>query len=596
MRRGRRALVVACCLCLAGVAAAQDPPKPDPPVDPSAAAAEALRRMLGLEPGPAKDTLVQVQRGVPQGPPPPPGFRFDPTAPAPPFGPPPPAGEIPLPPPENPPRKTEPPGADTPEQAAGALTRLMPDAKPVTEPPVRTREPPPVPPPQDQAKPAPVVDEARIAADHLRATDLGTVKPRPTDEPKAPSAFAVHGSLSTRYRLRAVGSDNDQELTTYLDVSIGSADVDPFSLHLSGRGYADLDGAERNSRLRGIEDSYGEAVTGRLYHAHLDLHVLPGFEVARAGRQTLDDTPISLHFDGARLQTDALGRAGLWAQAYVGAPVHLFESARSGDLLGGVAAGVSPWNGGRARVDWLHLEDRVRTGTRRDDLLGLSLWQDLGAGNSLRLDHTRLGSEARDLTAHLRGDGGDLGLRGNLRWYQLLEPQRALVTELDPYFEALFEQDPFHQVRLDLDQDLAGPFGITAGLDVRRLEDASRAGIHNREFERYSVGPRASRLFGGALDLGVTGDWWQAGAEDVRTLSANAAWRLNESTTLTAASTYLMYKLDVLSGIERDHVRVWSLRLTHRPERAWRFDLRYDLENADLATFHTFSAGMTWKF
>jgi hypothetical protein len=568
-----------------GVAAAQDPPPKDPakppPVDESEAAAEALRRLLGLKPGPAKDTQVRMPQEQPSGPPPPPGFRFAAALPPPLHGPPPPPGMVPQPVVEEPPRRLE--ALAEPERAGDALRRLLPGAKPVTELP---REPAS---PQDQGRERPA-DEADRAADVFGPPGGSAAADR-----EAPGPFAVRGSLSTRYRLRAVGSETDQEATALLSLAAGEAGRDPFSLHLAGRGYADLDGAE-SSRLRGIEDSYGDALTGRLYQAHLDLHVVPGLAVARAGRQTVDDAPVHLHLDGARLETAPLGSANVWASAYVGLPVHLFESSRSGDFVAGFAAGAVPWAQGRLRVDWLHLEDRLRTGTRQDDLLGLGLWQGLGSGSTLHLGHTRLGSDARDVTVRLHTDFGACGLRARVAWYQLLETQRALVTELDPFFEALLEYEPYHQLSFGIDQDLGDHFGLTAGAEVRRLRDRQDDRPFNREFERWYAGPTARGLFGGALAASLTAELWHTEGERIETLAADVEWGLAETTTLGAGTSYVLYKLDLLSGVERDHVRTYAVRLTHRLGKALRFDLRYEIEDADLAGFQTFTAGMTWKF
>lgn len=559
------ALLVCACLCVA--ARAQDPPPREPPPkrqDESDAAAEALRRLLGLKPGPAQDTEQAMRAGARQGPPVPPDFRY--AAPPEPVGPPLPRGEVPLPVPEEPQERPE--RATDAERAADALRRIMPDAEKVTELPDRTGTAPP---------------ERDVAGNPGRAV-----------APEDAGRFRVRGSLTTRYRLRAVGSETDQEATALLSASVGEAGRDPFSLHFVGRGYADLDGSDSH-RLRGIEDTFGDAVTGRLYQAHLDVHALPGLAIARAGRQTVDETPVFLHFDGARVETRPFGEAQVWGGAFVGLPVHLFESLRSGDLVAGFSAGAVPWPDGRVRLDWLHLEDRLRTGTRQDDLLGLAWWQTLGGGSTLHLAHTRLGSEARDLTARLRVDLETLGTRARVSWYQLLETQRALVTELDPFFEALLEYEPYWQLGVAVDQDLGSWFGLTGAVDVRRLRESTGDRPFNREFERYAFGPSVRGLFGGRLGGSVTAELWHTDGERIETIAAEAQWQFGEATTLGAGTSFLRYKFDPRSGEEREHVRTYALRLTHRTG-ALRFDLRYEIEDADLADFQTFTAGMTWTF
>lgn len=599
MRRLVPSLTVALALGAAALRAQERQNPPPQRVDESDAAAEAMRRLLGLKPGPAKDTPQDPRprdaRDI--GPLPPPGFVFavrprgDEL-----LGPPLPSGEIPKP---APPIETkpEPPPRQPTDDAAEAMRRLMPTAKQPEEAPIRPKELPPVPappldPPQDHKRPS----ETDLAAQRMREVDLAKPQPLAATPPREVPELGVpiHGSLQTRYRGRHAASSDDQEVFTVLGFDVGDPERHPVTFHFVGRGYADLDGGETRSTFRSIEDTFGRDITGRIYDAYFDLHAVPGLSRARLGRHTILDTPVPLFLDGLDVQTRRLGRVGAWFEAFGGVPVRLFEQSRSGDLAVGGAAGLTPWQGGRARVDYLHLEDRVRTGGLRDELLGMSLWQTLGDVD-LFVRHTRLGSEARDLQARVNARFDELGLRLRLNWDQLLTTQRALVTELDPYFETLFEYDPYHQLGASFEHDLGAHLGWTGGVDVRRLRDRHDDRPFNREFERYYLGP-TWRALEGRLTADVIGELWDTAGEHYETVSGGLRWKVDEHVTLAVRSSYALYQLDLLNGRERDRVRVYGVSAELRPTKAWRVDVRYDFEDDDLGQFHVFTANMSCKF
>ena len=67
---------------------------------------------------------------------------------------------------------------------------------------------------------------------------------------------------------------------------------------------------------------------------------------------------------------------------------------------------------GRARLDWMHLEDELQLGDQRDDLLSAALWQNLS-------EHLLFEGEY----SHLEGDPRDLRLRA---FYDHPESQSAV--------------------------------------------------------------------------------------------------------------------------------------------------------------------------
>lgn len=554
---------------------AQPAPAPPPaeapkPIDPTNAAAELLRRRLGLRPGPEG----QVPNGPPDPPPAPPAASEPPagepvvpptgTAPKPQE---PAAGSTPPPPAATPPQEPKPAAQDPTDQAAEALRRLLRGAKP-----------PEVAPIPGQQNPEPKAPEPRTAA--------APVVP--------PLGVPVHGSLWLRYRARHGGGATDQDVVGRLGVDIGSASDDAVTAHLRARGFWNADGRRRDDPFPGLDHSFQDEWNGRLYAAHVDVHRQGPVDLLRLGRQDLDETPTTLQFDGARLDSVRFGGAlKVWAAAYGGVPVHQFEERRRGDLVAGLAGGLQPWSGGRVRLDAMHLEDEFLAIGRQDDLLSVRWWQQLG---ELQLHglHTWRDGQARDLLLGSRGEL--LGCQWTFDYRELVSTQRQQVTELDPFYVIGFDYSPYRQLSAVLRRDLCE--GIDVGLagDLRRLRDEGDQAAFNREFERLTVDAAWRDVLVRGLSLSVAGSYWNSSGESFRTVTGELAYRPDATLRLAIGSGYDLFRYDVFDARERVHVRSYHVRLERRLGEDVRLDAGYELQRDDLDEFHLFRVGMTWTF
>src|SRR6185436_14725926 len=165
----------------------------------------------------------------------------------------------------------------------------------------------------------------------------------------------------------------------------------------------------------------------------------------RIGRQSDPLLPEVLRLDGISFLSRPLGKDAVELGAYAGVPVHLYDSSREGDRAFGTFADGRFWRGGRARLDWMHLEDEDVLGAGKDDLLALGVWQELPAHWRLEGEYTHLESDPRDLRLRAFWDGADTATAVRVGYYHLLETQTANVTELDPFFEQLQDYFPFRQ-------------------------------------------------------------------------------------------------------------------------------------------------------
>lgn len=542
------------------------PPTQEPksePIDPTKAAAEILRKRLGLKPGPEGK--------------PPPGPIEKPPEPLPANGveptPPPAQGQEPqgAQPQGGEPQEPKPAVQDPTKAAAEAIKRLLPNATRPGSAPIPTASGTPEP------LAGPSANDRAAPADHA---------------PPARVDLPWSGTLSTRYRYRHGGGVSDQDLVARLTLDVGRAE-DPLSVHLAARGFADLDGRRADDPFQGLDQSFGDTVQGRVYAAYANLHALPHTDVFRIGRQDLDETPTPVSFDGLRVDTERFGKAGVWGGLYAGLPVHQFEASRHGDVVYGLAGGLAPWQGGRVRLDWMHLRDEWLSLERTDDLLGVRWWQSFGSV-SLHGLHTWRDGKPRDLQVHARGEL-DAATTVTLGWSELLTTQRAAVTELDPFYEIASDYLPYRQLEASLGRELWTGLTASLGADVRRLRDGGSAGVFNREFERYFADATWSGWGPEGLSLSVSGSQWDADSEGFRTVTGELQYRPDRTLRLALGSGYDLFRYDVFEGRERVHVRSFYLH-GERQLGAMRLDAGYDYERDDIDEFHVFRLGVTWKF
>jgi hypothetical protein len=553
------------------------PPPPVPqPVDETKAAAEILRQRLGLKPGPQG----QPPPGPPPKPPEPDPEQPDPAANAGPDTPqdprPPAQGQPPVAPGTAPalqdPEVPQPVPQDPVKAAADAIRRMLPTAKPPAAAPMPTAAgtPEPVAPATpDQPPPqAPVI-------------------PQPLPR------HAVHGVLSTFYRLRNGAGDTDQDVVARLNLNVGDAERDDWTLHFSARALGDLDG-RRSQAFGGLFHDTGSDVTANVFAAHFDAHRLGHLRLLRIGRQDLDETPVPLSFDGLRADSEYFGKARVSFSGYAGVPVHQWEASRRNDSVFGLATGFVPWDHARIRLDFMSIRDEFFAIQQRDDVMGLRWWQNLQNVQLHGLHNWRDG-KPRDNHVGARGTFG-LPMIFQLDYRELSSTQRAAVTELDPFVAIGLEYLPFRQLDAGVSYDLADDYTIGIGGQVRRLHDSDRVSAFNREFERLHADFSVRNLGIRGLTLSFSGSVWDAGDERFRTLTGDLEYRPNADLRMMLGSSYDLFRFDTFEARERLHVRSFYLRSDYRIDRSLRLDASYEHNRDDEDTFHSFRLGLTWTF
>lgn len=407
---------------------------------------------------------------------------------------------------------------------------------------------------------------------------------------------AFHGGIRTLHRSRWTGDDSDSDLFNHLHVRVGNPDKDLYSGSASGRFQSDLDGDRRVegfSPFDSISDSYRRALTGQVHTAYLDItNPWPGVR-ARAGRQILDELPEGLPMDGGRASIEVSKEMTL--AAFGGRPVNYFESSPAGDWMFGGWIEARPWARGRARLEYLHLEDENTFGLFRDDLIGVMIEH----GEGPWLIHGRatfLESESRDIT--LRGSAAfqESGFTVDLKAYYLFEQQQALSYGLDGFAVFLLPIEPYYQFSLGVSQELSERFGFDAAATARQLEDSDSEGAYNHEFSRWSIAVRSRKWPADDLSISLTGDFWQTRNDDFWTAGGAIAWQVAETVRADLSSAYTLYSIDALTGEERERVRSVSLGIRWKVKPDMTADARFTAEVNDVDAFRTLDVGVRYAF
>lgn len=482
-----------------------------------------------------------------------------------------------------------------PEEAAASKVNATPDVAAAGDAVPASQEPAPsgaAEPPAAQLAPGDaqetVVETAAASEEPAAASAAPAAAPQP-----------IHGSIALRYRGRATDDDQDHQLRALLTLDYDDPSAPRVSGHVQARADADLDGHEDGGVFGGLSDTYDHSVVGKLYLAYADVALgedpARGPGTLRIGRQSDPRLPEVLRLDGLSYLSRPMGTKELELGLYAGVPARLYESSTSGDQAYGTFVEGRPWARGRARFDWMHLEDDVLLGEGRDDLLALGLWHTLTQHTRLEGEFSHLESDPRDV--RLRVLYEDPGTEGLVRftYYELLETQKFRVQELDPFTEELLEYFPYRQGSLNVSRAFGAHAVLDLGFDLRRVSDADDVGEFNREWERYYATATWRDAFAEGLSLSLTGDRWDDEDQDTSALGADLSY--NHEGWRTALGTYYsLYKYELLQLSERDDVRTYYVTTTRELSERLRFELAYEFEDDDLETYHTVRLGGLWRF
>ena len=457
-------------------------------------------------------------------------------------------------------------------QAAAGTQSTAPNAKPAA-------------PAAKAADPKPAVQAAK-PADPKLAAQSANAQPGPE----------LSGFVSTKLVARTSAGDHDVDLSSAFSLDYADKREPWIRAHVMGRISGDLDGHQGDETFGGLADLHDQALDFKLYDAYVDLTPPEGLGHVRLGRQLEYLTPEVVHYDGLSFDTQPTGASELRAGFYGGKPVHLYEAAEPDAALIGAFVEGRPWHGGRARLDWMHLEDELLLGPSDADLFALGLWHDFGKGWRGEVQYSRIGGEDRDLRLRTNYASADGRTALRARWYQLFETQNQLPEGVDPYTSILTELFPYTQGGLGFSAALGDALSLDVDFDQRNVRDSGDVGEFNRDWERYRATLVWHDSLAERLDLSLSGDEWNGDGRDVATWGADLAYDTDAQWKFSAGSYYSLYKYDLLQNAERDDVRTWYGRAVYQVSAALRIEMSYDYEDDDQQQYHTLRGGALWRF
>jgi len=479
--------------------------------------------------------------------------------------------------------------------ALAGCANLGNEAVPAADPPAKVAAPAQ---PTAAQAPAAQAPAKAPAAGEPAAASTNSAPPAPAAEKPALPAeqgARLEGSIASRLVLRSSGSDHDADFNNLISLDWSDPRHAWVKAHLVTRIDIDLDGKQAGNVFNGLTDVHNGAVDVKLYEAWFDIVPPEGLGQLRLGRQIEADTPEIIQFDGLDFRTQQTGEHDFSAGFYGGVPVRLYQGTSDSRSLAGAFVEERPWQGGRARVDWMHLVDET-VNPSGNGILGLSLWQRFENGWSGDAEYTRLEDQDRDLRLHGQWTSPQSGFTAQASYYQLFQTQNQLPQGMDPYTSILMELFPYEQFGASISTEISEKITLDLAADARRVGDAGNLGEFNRDWERYRATVVLPALFESGFDLSVFDDLWNGDGRDISSWGLDLSYDTKAQWKFAVGSYYSLYKYDLFLNTERDDVRTYYGRANWKLSKQLSFELCYDYEDDSLDTYNALRGGAVWRF
>lgn len=400
-----------------------------------------------------------------------------------------------------------------------------------------------------------------------------------------------HGSVRVMGRARWGDGERDTDLYQYLRLEYGREECPGWSGSFHGRLSQDLDGNIDNDGFYvfdSVTDTFGDRVVGHVYNAYLNYRPARGYlEELRFGRQYIDGGEY-LHMDGVRATFRPGGPRGVGVSVFGGIPSHLYESSADGDVMAGFSVEVPLGRGGTARADYVYLEDDNRFyGSETVNLISLEARGQMTRSLYGRAQYQHLNGEPRYLTGELSWNHLRRDVFVRATWRALLETQNELAYDIDPYFAIAQQLEPYWDGSLSVAKGFGNCVYVEVGAAGRQLFDDDDEGRYNREFERYFAAVSIEDIGLKHLDLTVTGEIWEGGEDDIYTMSFDLEYRPSPCWRGRIGTDFSLYRYDFYADDERIENYGYYVRITHRPNKRWRYDGQIRIDDDDFDTYVT---------
>lgn len=454
------------------------------------------------------------------------------------------------------------------------------------------------------ARPQETGAASQPAGESAAPTSAPAVVEKSPDPTIEEAVYEVSGSLSTRFRWRSGGDDDDVDLYSYLSLDGGNPEVDTVTFHFYGRANWDIDGDDGTGKFFSLSDTAGDDVDLTLYEAFVDFNRVIDADVfrrIRLGRQSVY-AGYSYILDGARIDFNpAEDLAEMQVSIYGGVPEYLYDTSRSGDWMAGTDLKFHPLDDTWIALRYVHVaDDNDYYGAVEqhdaDDFTSLMVRQNFGKRWQASAEWNTVDGDHRDVIARLgyTDAESDFTVRASYAYQNTVA--REFTALYDAYVGLLLTSHAHNSASLEIAKVFEDHFGIDAGISGRWLSDQDDEGPFNREYVRAFVTFSTFRWPVDEIDLALTGEIWEAEGDDVLTAGGEVRWRASEDVRVTLGSYYSRYKYDLFVVEEREDATTIFLGARWSISREYRLDARYEFETGDQGDFHIFTVGFTWRF
>ncbi len=412
----------------------------------------------------------------------------------------------------------------------------------------------------------------------------------------------IEGGLWAEYRFRTNEHDEDQDVSSYVNLQLEDILKDRLDANLSFRLNKDIDGGRNSSSL--FTDSFWDLDDARdldypdeLYTANVEIHeVFRKYTELRIGRQYLS-TFHGLHIDGLWIESRKHGRFDI--EAFVGRPVS-FYSGIHGDSAGGGAVTYRHSRRTKGRLSYYRYDD----GHDEDDYADLDIWHraldNLMMHGSLDLLEDEI---QRFLWSnHYYHEKADLDLWAT--YTHLFNTIESHTVEFSPLYAPLDELEPFDRASLRFSKGLGEKWVAYGGVSIRGADDEDEGGDRaNRDYQLYDLGATYSPTK--KLDFSLTGEYWDLDSGDrFSGVTGELEYRPTKAWRLILGDSYAEYRdtyYDIFSletYRRTPDVHTYYARVQWKATDNATFNMKFTGEDddSDESPYYTMRVSMGWYF
>lgn len=290
----------------------------------------------------------------------------------------------------------------------------------------------------------------------------------------------ISGNFRAQYEGRWAGGEDDHDMYEYFRFRTKDFYNDKVTIAGFGRLSEDFDGHEpKDGAFRDILDTYDHSVNGRIYYLYADIkNPVIDKSSLRIGRQ-YEYSLETILFDGARYEQQ-IGPVGTYV--FGGLRFSQYSNAYY-DTVAGSGVAFRPMIDTRVNLDYVHIEDDEFD----DDEVGVSVWHRVYDDLNFYGRYTLLDTLPKDFLVKLSWDKVEWDANVQVSYYRFLHSLAERSNNISPFYEILGSFKPFDLISLTGYKGFGEKFGVSSGIDYRRLIDEDDENTFNRDYNRTFI-------------------------------------------------------------------------------------------------------------